>query len=60
MKRRASVAAIASLACPVEAWVAEIVTGVPVSDVLLALGDAGLDIERVETAGLLPAHAGSR
>ena len=38
---------------PPKAALAEIVTGVPVSDVLLALRDAGLDIERVEAAGLL-------
>ena len=31
---------------------AEIVTGVPVSEVLRGVGDAGLDIERVEAAGL--------
>ena len=39
-------------ACPLDAGVAEMVTGVPASDVLLPLADAGFDEQRVETAGL--------
>ena len=36
---------------PPPTWLAEIVTGVPASDVLLDGRDAGLDIERIEPAG---------